>query len=165
MKKIKLTQGQFALVDDADYEWLNQWKWHAQYCKYTDSYYAVRKSPTVRGKRRLIRMHRQLLRLSRGDKRQADHINHATLDNRRNNLRGCTLQQNSMNRNPRQNTSSKYKGVYWNKEKRKWQVKITAGKKNKYLGCFNSEIDAARAYNEAAKKYFGEFAHLNKIEG
>lgn len=163
MKEILLTQGQVAIVDDADYDWLNQHKWQANYFKHTNSFYATRHTPAINGKHYVIYMHRQILGLERGDGKQGDHINHNTLDNRQANLRICTRQQNEMNRKPNQNTTSQFKGVCWDKARRRWRALIYLNGVSKHLGFFNEEKDAALAYNEAAKKYFGEFAYLNKI--
>lgn len=163
MKQIELTQGQIALVDDADFEELSKYKWQANYFKHTNSFYATRHTPAIKGKHYVIYMHRQILGLERGDSRQADHINHITLDNRQSNLRICTRQQNEMNRKPNRNTTSQYKGVCWDKARRKWRALIYLNGVSKHLGFFQDEEAAARAYNEAAKKYFREFAFLNKI--
>lgn len=93
-----------------------------------------------------------------------DHINHNKVDNRRGNLRGATNAQNSRNKIKKGETSSKYKGVTWDKQNNKWRAAITVDYKSKKLGRFIEENDAARAYNEAAIMYFGEFALLNVIE-
>ena len=159
MKQIELTQGKVALVDDADYDWLNQWKWCAHKTK--KGFYAVRGFRLKKNKRSLISMHRQILGLKRGDKRQGDHINHNKLDNRRNNIRICTQSQNNMNQKPGRNLTSPFKGITWSKLYRRWIAHLTINKETKSLGYFIQEKDAARAYDEAAKKYFGDFAHLN----
>lgn len=153
---IPLTQGLFALVDGEDYEWLNQWKWCA--CKGHTTYYAVRYAPTQKGKRRWVRMHREILRLSEGV--QADHRNSYGLDNRKVNLRPATHNQNQWNRLP-QSKTSKYKGVSWNKQLKKWHTKIQFNNKQIHIGVFDSEIEAAKAYDRKAQELFGEFAHTN----
>ena len=95
---------------------------------------------------------------------QIDHINDNGLDNRRSNLRICSQSQNLMNcRKPKTLFSSKYKGVSWVQKHKRWKVSIAFKGKRKYIGHFLSEIDAAKAYNKAAEKYFGEFARLNKF--
>jgi len=152
-KLISLTQGKVALVDDADFEWLNQWKWHA--CKGTRTYYAKRESPT-------ILMHREILGLKFGDGIETDHRNGDGLDNRRENLRKCTNAENCHNRvHLCSRKSSIYKGVNWDKRKQKWQARTRYEGKSIFLGYYDSEIDAARAYDRAALKYFGEFAKPN----
>ncbi len=90
-----------------------------------------------------------------------DHINHDGLDNRRGNLRLCTRLQNSRNRLPRRGGSSKYKGVTWNKRRKKFMAEIRVNQKYQYLSYFENEIDAAKAYDKKAKEFFGEFAFLN----
>lgn len=96
---------------------------------------------------------------------QIDHINHNGLDNRKCNLRLCNNQQNHFNISKRRcNTTSQYKGVSWSSDRNKWMACIALNGKTKNLGRFDNEIDAAKAYNEASKQYFGEFANLNKIE-
>ena len=93
-----------------------------------------------------------------------DHINHDEIDNRIDNLRSCTCQQNQMNRRSNKNTTSKYKGVYWLKKNNKWATQIQIDKKVKNLGYFQNEKDAAIAYNKAAQKHYGEFAYLNEVD-
>lgn len=159
MKKIKLTRGQFALVDDANYNWLNQWKWYAS--KEESGFYAVRNSSLKKGKRHQIRMHRLILGLEYGDSQQTDHQNHNTLDNRRDNIRIATSNQNGRNTKSHQDSTSQFKGVSWYKRLKKWQAAIYLNGKLKHLGFFTLERDAALAYNKVARKYFGEFAYLN----
>ena len=159
MKQIVLTQGQYALVDDADYDWLNQYKWCAVNMK--GNFYAVRMSPRRNGKQNKILMHRQILGLEEGDKRQGDHINHNTLDNRRDNIRICTQQENHMNRKSRPNTSSRFKGVSWCSRTKKWMAQIRINRKQIFLGRFRFEELAALSYDFAALKYFREFANFN----
>jgi len=160
-KKIKLTQGKFALVDDADFDWLNQWKWYAQ--KQRNTFYAVR-NVRVGLKQKIVKMHRLILGLDFDDGRQGDHINMDTLDNRRANLRIAIHAQNQRNRGRNANNTSGYKGVYWNKQKKKWRAYIKVNGKQKYLGYFDDPIKAARAYDEAAKKHHKEFAQMNQME-
>jgi len=105
-------------------------------------------------------MHRELIEVADG--LLVDHINHDGMDNRRANLRAATHSQNMYHRGKRLGaTQSKYKGVYWRKRNRKWQALITFQKEKIYLGYFRNEIDAAKAYDRAARKYHGEFASLN----
>lgn len=152
MKQIELTQGQVSLVDDADYIWLNQWKWYA--VNFRGHFYAAREE-----KGRHLYMSREILGLRQGDKRQADHINHNTLDNHRVNLRICTHQENTRNQKAYRGSSSQFRGVLWFNNS--WKASIKTNEKSKYLGSFSNERDAAYAYDLAAIEYHKEFANLN----
>ena len=163
MKEIQLTQGQVALVDDEDYEWLNQWQWQAD--KSNDTYYAIRSSKKTDGdydykKRRKIKMHRVILGLS-DPSIEGDHIDHNGLNNQRQNLRPSTPQQNRCNSSKRKNYTSKYKGVSWYNKTKKWKAQIQANKKKLGLGYFWHEEEAAREYDKKAKELHGEYANLN----
>lgn len=154
--KIPLTKGKFAKVDPEDYIWLSQFRWH---CKTnTNSIYAVR-TITENGKSKRIYMHRLIANTP--CHLVCDHINHDGLDNRKKNLRNCTIKQNNANSRSAANSSSRYKGVSWDKRLSKWSASIKVDGKSISLGRFESEISAARAYDQAAKKYFGVFAFLN----
>ncbi len=163
MRKIPLTQGRFALVDNADYKWLNRWKWCAERRQYT--YYAYRRSHQIADKQINIRMHRMILGLKRGDKRQCDHRDHDGLNNQQSNLRICTVQQNSFNQTSKKVSSSKFKGVSWNKWACRWRVYIGHKGEVFHLGYFINEVEAAKAYDKAARKYHGGFASLNFNDG
>lgn len=93
-----------------------------------------------------------------------DHIDNNKLNNNVSNLRWCNLQQNQFNRSKGEGTTSKYKGVHWHKRDNKYVVHIKINGKQKHLGYFDSEEDAANAYNEKAKELFGDFAKLNITE-
>lgn len=150
MKKILLTQGKYALVDDADFKWLNQWKWHA--VKRGKCWYARRGSAPQ------IYMHRLIM--NNPEKMDIDHINDNGLDNQRHNLRICTHRQNLQNSRKRINATSKYKGTYYAKigERRKRWVATICGRA---IGYFSTEKEAALAYDDAAKRNFGLFARTN----
>jgi hypothetical protein len=158
MKRIKLTQGKYALVDDEDFEWLNQWKWHA--FKRPHTFYASRNICSSDGKRGLLLMHRLLTEAPKG--REVDHKDGNGLNNQRVNLRVCTDQENRQNRCKPSHNKSGYKGVSWHKRSKKWHAQIGAnGIKMKSLGYFTNKIEAAKAYDSAARKYHGEYARLN----
>ena len=157
MKTIELTKNMVALVEDRDFEWLNQWKWFTD--KRRSTFYAARKTRKPNGQWTTTRMHRVIMQAQKGQ--QIDHRNGNGLDNRRFNLRFCTHTQNQQNREP-QKSRSRYKGVCWHKRNKKWQAQIKGNKKH-YLGCFDNEIKAAEAYNRKASELFGEFANLNII--
>lgn len=163
MKKIKLTQGQFALVDDRDYEWLSQWKWYAR--KTYSSFYAARMASVKENiGKKMIHMHREILGISNLPNIIPDHIDNNGLNNQRHNLRIAGFSENMANRRSFKNSTSKYLGVSWYKESKKWRTTIQKNKKFKHIGLFNNETDAALAYNNAALKIHGQFAKLNKLE-
>ena len=143
MKRIKLTQGRFALVDDEDFEWLNTWKWHAS--KGSSTYYAITALPYSNGGGH-VKMHRMLLMYPRKPL-MVDHINHDGLDNRKSNLRTCTNRENMSNL--RSSGSSQYTGVSWHKLEKTWCSHITAHGKQRHLGYFKTEHEASLAYKEA----------------
>lgn len=151
---IPLTQGRFAIVDADNYDWLMQWKWHFN-TLYARRWVYPNEKPIVEW------MHRVILNTPHG--MYTDHINGNGLDNRRCNLRICTLKQNQGNRKKGDRTTSKYKGVCWATDGSIWQSNISIKGKDVHLGRFKSEIDAAKAYDNAAKEYFGEFAKCNLI--
>jgi len=163
MKEIPLSRGKVALVDDEDYEWLNQSRWRllSHNERYSSGPYALRSQYNPDTKRSTtIYMHRLIL--SAPSHLQVDHINGNGLDNRRSNLRLCLSRQNQYNyRKTKRPTTSRYKGVSWNKQKRKWEAQIQVNRKHKHLGVFGNEKDAAYCYDAGALRYFGEFARLN----
>ncbi|HDY88118.1 MAG TPA: hypothetical protein ENH82_08410 [bacterium] len=147
MKRIPLTQGQFAIVDDEDFEWLTQHKWCACWNKHAKSFYAVRSEKGEDGEWHQISMAREILRLKRGDKQQADHINCNTLDNQLlSNLRIVTHQQNGWNR-------KNSKGYYFCKPNQKYFAHIGLNGKRIYLGLFHTSKEAHGAYLKAKEVY------------
>ena len=158
---ISLTQGLFALVDGNDYEELTKHKWHAN--KSGNTYYAARRIGKWPNQKTIL-MHRVILNTPKG--MDTDHQNHYGLDNRKINLRPCTHSQNLANGRKEQcylgkSTTSLFKGVHWNKNAQKWSAQITCNSKKSFLGYFNDEIEAAKAYDKKAKNLFREFAKLN----
>lgn len=158
---IPLSKGLFALVDEADFEWVNRYVWHASEGAHT--YYA-RRSRTINGKSYRYFLHRVLV--GAPDGMQVDHINGDGLDCRRSNLRICTVKQNHRNLAVQSSyfgkpKTSRFKGVSWCKFKCKWRAGIYSDGKRKSLGYFDCEEDAARRYDAEAIKVFGEYARLN----
>ena len=152
MKEIPLTQGKVAIVDDQDYDWLNQWKWSATWCKSKGGkilWYAVR----AEGPRRSVThiyMHRAIA--AKGSTLRVDHRDGDGLNNQRHNLRLATASQNGANKvKSLKPCSSRFKGVFRDKSKGKWVVHLY----------FEDEVEAARAYDAAARLRFGEFACTN----
>jgi hypothetical protein len=149
--ELQLPSGHTVLFDDADADLVLQYKWYVEHDGMRD--YA-RESGKVR-----VFMHSLILAL------QApyfpDHINGNGLDNRRCNLRPATKAENARNKPSQRGSSSHFKGVGWHRHKHKWQSRIQVAGKLIHLGAFVVEEDAARAYDVAADKYFGEFARLN----
>ena len=158
MKKIQLTQGLFAVVDDEKFEYLNQFKWCANKGTKNKTHYAVR-GIRFNGEYTMEYMHRVVAGVEDGQ--VVDHINHDTLDNRKENLRVGTHVQNLLNSVKRENTSSKYKGVSYFKKNGKW----SANYRGKNIGYFSIEKDAAQAYNAMAFKDSADWPVLNEIEG
>jgi len=155
MKEIKLTQGKVALVDDDDFDWINQWKWCAVKFR-SEIFYAVRTDRTG-GKQTTVYMHRLIINVS-GPERHIDHKDGDGLNNQKDNLRIATSSQNNANRKAWKNSSSKYLGVSWNKDEKKWQVSIMKNRKKTHVGYFHNEEEGAIAYNEIAPKIHGAFA-------
>ncbi len=170
MKEIQLTRGLTVKVSDSRFDELNQFSWYALKGK-NNFFYAARQDKGVH-----ILMHRLILGLQKGDKRQGDHIDRDTLNNQDNNLRIATSLSNNHNRGKAKigNAASQYKGVgavsqtYTKKSgevsvysSQKWRAQIKANGKNYDLGMYDLEIDAAKAYDIKAKELFGDFAYLN----
>ncbi len=153
-KEITLRHGQIAIVDDADYEWLNQWQWS------TDSSGYAYRHVYIDGTNRSVYMHRVILNAPH--KSQVDHVNHEKLDNRRCNLRIVTQSQNNQNAQRRVKAESAFKGV--KRRGNRWEAYIVVDSKRMYLGLHLTQRSAAHAYNLAASQYFGEFACLNDLD-
>jgi hypothetical protein len=157
-RRIDLGEGEFTIVDSQDYYRFGKFKWHLTGDK--RKFYAVRELKVDSTRTTLLRLHREIMSAPMG--LLVDHKNNNGLDNRRSNLRLATHSQNTHNRpKTKSKTSSRYIGVYFDKNCRKWHVRIFCMGEKIDLGRFADEEAAARAYDEAAKKYVGEFARLN----
>jgi len=149
MKEIELTQGQFAIVDDEDYNFLVMTKWYAIFDKNTKTYRA-------HGAAGLL-MHRIIMKAKKGE--IVDHKNHNTLDNRKENLRIVTASQNMMNRKRNNRKNGLPKGVRMRGQK--FRSSIDKDGKTFELGTFLTAKEAGVAYDKKARELFGEFAKLN----
>jgi hypothetical protein len=159
-RRIPLNQGYYAIVDPDDYDRLRKYKWQVN--KKNNTYYATRHKWLSEEKRRTtVSMHREIINVPAG--MFVDHINHRGLDNRKANLRPATPADNARYAlyKKKKNATSKYRGVCYSKQNKKWRTQIRVNRKKKQIGYFQNEIEAARAYDEAAKRYFKEFAILN----
>lgn len=162
-KEIQLTQGKVAIVDDDDFELLNKWKWCFHKRENRNTGYAVRNERSADGKDRTVPMHRSIMNLHFSDTKEVDHRNGNGCDNQRKNLRVCSRQENQCNGVLPVNNKSGFRGVFWVKENLKWRAKISYRNRTIYLGSFSDKALAAHAYNEAARKYHGEFARFNEV--
>lgn len=164
MKTIPLTCGKVALVDDEWFDRLNKHNWQAVKMGrkgHTQFWYAVRKAPAYDGKRRAIFMHREVSGAKRGW--VVNHRDFDGLNNQNINLDVCTYAENSRYRRRKPRASSRFKGVSWNRFHKLWVARIASEETNYYLGSFDDELAAARAYNAKAKELFGDFAYLNSL--
>lgn len=157
IRLIALTRGQNAIVDAIDYEWLQQWNWFAHRHSDTKKFYAYRNSFSYPGKP--ILMHREILQLGEDCGTLVDHKSGITLDNRRDNLRKATPQENSRNVKRRTDNSSGFKGVD-RLGSGKWRVRYSV--KGTYINCgvFSNKLDAAQVYILATYLEFGEFSSI-----
>lgn len=150
MLLIPLTCSKFAKIDDSDYPLVSSYCW--QYSKLKSTEYA-------RATMKSIRMHRLIMGAKPGE--EIDHRNGDGLDNRRCNLRFCMRSQNVCNTSKRKDSPNQYKGVHQVRSSRKWIARIQVnGKRLHSMSCQN-ELQAAFAYDDLARKYFGQFARLN----
>lgn len=144
----------FAMVDDKNFRELDQYQWYALVHKNT--IYAHRMEKTTR---KFILMHRQIMKAP--DNIDIDHKDNNGLNNLEENLRFCTVSQNMANSRLNTNGTSMYRGVLWNRNRNNWLARIKTNGKAHYIGSFYSEIEAAKAYDRAAMRIFGEFARVN----
>ncbi len=143
MKTISLSRGKVALVSDEDYASVAQFKW----C-YSATGYAVR---STWPDNKLVYMHRFILGATKGS--EVDHVNGDGLDNRRSNIRVCTRSQNMANR--------KAKGMYWDKGRNRWVVRVYVNRKVVFYGRYKGEAEASEAYIDAKKLHHKEFVRVD----
>jgi len=159
--EIALSDGTLCLVSPEDHAYISQWRWQPQ--KRLDTTYAARNHHKADGSRTRRAMHQDILEFMTGAQigpdKVADHINGDGLDNRRCNLRVASRQQNNVNGRKRRGCSSPFKGV--SKCGKRWKAKILVDDKSFYLGSYQNQEEAARAYDSAALHFFGEFAYPN----
>jgi len=144
--KIKLTQGQFTLVDEEDFDYLNQWKW-----SYNPSGGYAYRNQNNHG----IWLHRLLINPPKGF--ETDHINGDGLDNRRANLRIVTHQQNLMNQKVKSNNKTGYAGVSFERSRKRWFASLYLGGKTIFQKRFKDFNQAIMARKEAEDIYFGKY--------
>jgi hypothetical protein len=160
MREIELSNGMVTKVDDEDFIYLSQFNFHFKKqtdprYKYGYAYRVIWNKETKTKK--ALDIHREIMNAKKGE--CVDHINHDTLDNRKENLRICTHQQNMCNKAKLSNTSNLYKGVsIMSRNKLRPYVAMCGGD---FVGCFKTELEAAMAYNGRAKELYGEFAVVN----
>ena len=161
---LPLTRGKFAIVDECDWERLSRWKWSATPSSTSDRlWYAKRTGRTASGKSRNVSLHREIMGVVDQPDVILDHRNGNGLDNRRANLRTCTQRKNTFNRRPNSSGTSRFKGVSRknNNQANPWRAQIRMEGRRIHLGYFCTQEEAAKAYDEAARRLFGAFAYAN----
>jgi hypothetical protein len=156
-RRIYLDEGKWTILDPDDYYLFARFKWCLSGGR--GKFYAVRGQMISSTGSKIVQLHRLIMDAPKG--LLVDHINGDSLDNRRSNLRLATHSQNQWNKRKMENTTSRFVGVSFRENRGKWAAYIGVAGKRIFLGYFDSEIEAAKTYDEAAKKYRGEFARLN----
>jgi hypothetical protein len=161
IRRIRLTNGKYTIVDSRDHSYLTQWTWHC--LKKRSTYYAAR-SKYRRGKTIRIYMHREIAkRAGMSTSSLIDHRNRNGLDNRRTNLRSASQTQNRANCRLYTSNTSGFKGVSYDKRTGLWAAKLNHSGTCKWLGRFATRKEAAAAYDDAARRYFGNYANVNGV--
>lgn len=155
--EIQLGHGKVAVVDEDDFGLVSAHKWHL--FRRRKTVYAIASVKLADGKWTTLYMHRLIMGARLGF--QIDHIDGDGLNNRKANLRFATSSQNNQNRRPIRRAQSGYKGVYWNNNQGKWYTQICINRKKIHLGYFSNKEEAARSYDESARRYFGKYARTN----
>ena len=155
-----IVKGREVLIDDEDYERVMYYTWRI------NNGYVITNTKIKDNQEKLrfnLKLHRLVLNLKKGDGLIVDHINGNRLDNRKKNLRLVNHIQNARNRKVQKDNASGYKGVF--RSGKKYRARISVNNKLYNLGTYSTKEEAAKKYNEAALKYFGEYAKLNVIKG
>jgi hypothetical protein len=158
-KQISISRGMTVTVDDSDFDSVKNYRWFA--VPGYSTWYAMRWEGGRKNRKHIL-LHRSLMGITDGSI-LIDHKNGNGLDCTRSNMRVCTKEQNSYNRGKQKSNTTGYKGVYQDKKESFFSAQIGFNGKRIRLGYFKTKEEAAHAYNEAAKKYHGEFAKLNKV--
>ncbi|WP_181349431.1 Fis family transcriptional regulator [Thalassobacillus sp. CUG 92003] len=157
-KRLPLTKGKFTLVDDEDFDWLNENSW---YFEDTGCGYVCRRKKVGYRQYKKVYMHREIMKAK--ENTEVDHVNRSGLDNRKKNLRFTDRSKNMFNTGVKTNNTSGYKGV--SRCGQKWRSRIYKNGKEIIIGCFENREEAASAYNQKAEELYGEFAFKNEIKG
>jgi len=145
MKKIKLTQGKYALIDNEDYDRINQYKWFTR--KDGQNFYAVKKLYILNGKRRNVSMH-QIIMGNTPKNKEIDHIDRNGLNNQKKNLRFVTHQENMVNQRVRTTNKTGFRGIDYNKQHQKYRVRIMLNGKSIFMGYFKNLKDAVKKISQ-----------------
>lgn len=148
-------------ISEQDLAFFNKYKWHISKTK--DGHRYIKRAVWLAGKGRGTSafFHREVMNCPKG--MYVDHINGDTLDNRRENLRICTMRGNARNMSSHKDSTCEFKGVSWDSSRNRWVAQIWDGKRQRHLGRHRDKLSAARRYDSAAKEVFGEYAKLNNI--